>query len=317
MQDAAGPDPASPGAPTRDAMPVAFAARDGAPLAGTLHEPDGPPRAALVVNGGTGIPHRFYGRFAAHAAGRGFAVLTYDYRGVGASAPPSLKGYRARYRDWGQRDVPAAIDWLADRFPGLPLGAVGHSAGGQQLGLADNVGTVGAAVFVTVSTGYWRGMPGLYPWLTLAIWKLYLPLASRLVGYAPARAIGWGEDLPAGVAREWGAWCLEPDYMASAFDGTGRRPTPDGGPFGPTHFDRADFPIRAYCFPDDPISTKANVPPMLALYDRAEIETVWTAPRDLGVPEIGHLGFFRSDVGRPLWDGALDWLAQRLGANER
>lgn len=306
MRDAANPNAAA--SATASPRPVAFSARDGAPLAGTLYEPDGAPRAALVLNGGTGVPHRFYGRFATHAAGRGFAVLTYDYRGVGASAPPSLKGYQARYRDWGQRDIPAAIDWLADRYPDLPLVTVGHSAGGQQLGLASNVDRVAAAVFVAVSTGYWRGMPARYQWLTLAIWKAYLPLASRLMGYAPARAIGWGEDLPAGVAREWGAWCLEPDYMASTFDGTGRRPTPDGAPFGPTFFDRADFPIRAYTVSDDPISTPANVPPMMALYDRAEIETVHTRPVDLGVPAVGHLGFFRSDVGAPLWDGALDWL---------
>ena len=281
---------APPGVVT--ASPVTFTARDGAPLAGTLRQPDGPPRAALVVNGGTGIPHRFYGRFAAHAAGRGVAVLTWDYRGIGASAPPSLKGYRARYRDWGQRDVPAAIGWLRERFPDVPLVAVGHSTGGQQLGLAPNVDEVAAAVFVAVSTGYWRGMPRLYGLMTRALFATYRPVTSGLFGYVPARAIGWGENLPVGVAREWAAWYREPDYMASAFDGTGRRPTPDGEPFGPTHFDRAAFPIRAYCFPDDPISTAANVPPMLGLYDRAEIETVWTAPTDLGRARDRPLGLF-------------------------
>ena len=288
--------------------PVTLRTADGVALGGTLFEPAGPPRAALLVNGGTGIPARFYGRFAEHAAGRGFAVLTYDYRGVGASAPASLRGYAARYRDWGQRDIPAAIDGLADRYPDLPLVVVGHSTGGQQLGLAPNVDRVRAAVFAAVSTGYWRGMPAAYKWLTLGIWKAYLPLASRLAGYAPARAIGWGEDLPAGVAREWGAWCLEPDYMASTFDGTGRRPTPDGEPFGPVHFDRAAFPVRAYVATDDPISTRQNVPPMLALYDRADVDVRWIEPADLGVGTVGHLGFFRSDVGAPLWDDALDFL---------
>lgn len=285
---------------------------DGAALEGALFEPAAP-RAALVVNGGTGVPARFYGRFAARAAERGFATLTYDYRGVGASAPASLRGDRTVYRNWGQKDIPAAIDWLTGRYPDLPLVAVGHSTGGQQLGLAPNVDRVEAAVFVTVSTGYWRGMPGLYPWLTLGIWKAYLPLATRLTGYAPARRIGWGEDLPAGVAREWGAWCLEPDYMAAFFDGTGRRTPPDGRPFGPTHFDLAAFPILAYTFSDDPISTPANVPPMMALYDRAAVEARHVTPADLEVAEIGHLGFFRSDVGAPLWDEALGWLADRVG----
>ena len=195
----------------------------------------------------------------------------------------------------------------------MPLVVVGHSTGGQQLGLAPNVGRVRAAVFVAVSTGYWRGMPAALKWLSLGIWKAYLPLASRLLGYAPARAIGWGEDLPAGVAREWGAWCLEPRYMAAFFDGAGR-PTPDGDPFGPVHFDEAAFPIRNYVPVDDPIATRANVPPMRALYDRADVETRWVEPADLGVGEVGHLGFFRSGVGAPLWDDALDFLLDAAGA---
>lgn len=285
-----------------------FNALDGTPLAGTLFVPTGEPHTALVVSSGTGIPRRFYNRFAQHAAARGFAVLTYDYRGIGGSAPASLRGYEARYRDWGQRDVPGAIAWLSERYPDAPLVVVGHSTGGQQLGLAENVSRVRAALFVAVSTGYWRGMPALFKWFTLGLWKVYLPLASRLYGYAPARKIRWGENLPAGVAREWGAWCLEHDYLAAYFDGTGHRESPDGTPFGPVHFDEAAFPIRAYCFTDDPIATRANVPPMLALFEQAEVETRWVTPESISVSEIGHLGFFRSAIGQPLWDDALDWL---------
>jgi predicted alpha/beta hydrolase len=290
---------------------VTVQALDGRSLTGSLFEPDGSPRAALLVSSGTGIPRRFYGRFAAHAADRGFAALTYDFRGVGDSAPSSLRDDEARYRDWGQQDIPGIIDWLTQRYPDLPLYTVGHSTGGQQLGLAPNVDRVQAAVFVAVSTGYWGGMPPLYQILTFAIFRLYVPLTAPLYGYAPAKKIGWGEDLPTNVAREWGAWCQEPDYMAAFFDESGRRSPPDGAAFGPTHFDRARFPIRGYYFPDDPIATPDNVPPMLSLYDRAEIETRWVDPADLYVSIVGHLGFFRSDVGQPLWDEALGWLAQQ------
>ena len=78
---------------------VSFSALDGTPLEGSLFEPEGTPRAALLVSSGTGIPRRFYARFARAAADRGFAVFPYDYRGVGAGARDSLRGYRARYRD--------------------------------------------------------------------------------------------------------------------------------------------------------------------------------------------------------------------------
>ncbi|MEM8931038.1 MAG: alpha/beta fold hydrolase, partial [Acidobacteriota bacterium] len=225
--------------------------------------------------------------------------------------PESLRGFEASYRHWGQRDVPAAISWLSERHPDLPLVVVGHSTGGQQLGLADNVARVRAAVFIAVSTGYWGGMPAPFKWFTLGLWKAYLPLATRLYGYAPSRKIRWGENLPAGVAREWGAWCMEPDYLAAFFDEGGRHAPPDGAPFGPVHFDEASCPIRAYGFTDDPIATAANVPPMLGLFERATVETRWVEPAEIGVPEIGHLGFFRSRIGPPLWDEALDWLSEQ------
>lgn len=287
---------------------VSFDALDGTPLEGTLLEPEGAPHTALLINSGTGIPQRFYGRFARHAAGRGFAVLTYDYRGIGASAPESLKGYRARYRDWGQQDIPGALAFLSESFPDLPLTALGHSTGGQQLGLAENVSRVRAALFVAVSTGYWRGMPLRYKILSLILWKLYMPLATRVLGYAPSSKIGWGENLPTGVAREWGDWCLEHDYLAAYLDGSGRRRSFDGQPFGPQYYEQATFPLRGYYPTDDPIATRANVPPMLGLYKNAEVETRWVSPEDLGVKEIGHLGLFRPRIGGELWDEALDWL---------
>ena len=287
---------------------VTFDALDGVALEGSLFQPGTPPRAALLVSSGTGIPRRFYARFAQAAAERGFVALTYDYRGVGGSAPDALRGYDARYRDVGQQDIAGAAAWLGDRYPDLPLLYVGHSAGGQQLGLAPNVSRIAAAVFVAVSTGYWRGMPLAQRYLTLGLFRAYIPLASRLYGYAPAKKIKWGENLPTGMAREWGAWCMEPEYMAAYFDEGGRLPTPDGAPFGPVHYGEAVCPVLAYAFTDDPIATRENVPPMLGMYANAEVETRWVAPGDLGVLEIGHIGFFRPNVGGALWDDVFNWL---------
>ena len=296
---------------------VTFAALDGVTLTGTPFLPTDNAHTALLINSGTGIPRRFYRHFARTAAEHGFATLTFDYRGIGDSAPSSLRGFEARYRDWGQRDIPGAINWLTSHYPNLPLAAIGHSTGGQQIGLSENVSQIKAAIFVAVSTGYWRGMPSFYKWLTLALWKIYLPITSRLYGYAPARKIRWGENLPVGVAREWGSWCLKPEYLAAFFDQGGQSNSVDGAPFGPVHFSEAQFPIRAYYFSDDPIATIANVPPMLSLFDQATIEQHWLGPDDLGVKEIGHLGFFRSKVGRSLWKDALDWLrtSAHQGAN--
>lgn len=300
--------------PSATTQNVTFDALDGVALTGTLFTPDNAAHTALLINSGTGIPRRFYTHFARYAASKGFIVLTYDYRGIGDSAPASLRGYEAKYRDWGQRDVPGGINFLRTHYPQRPLAVIGHSTGGQQLGLANNVSEVKAAIFVAVSTGYWRGMPPPYKWLTLLLWKIYLPITSRLYGYAPARKIRWGENLPVGVAREWGNWCLEPEYLAAYFDDVGHRASHDGTPFGPIFYAETTCPIRAYCFTDDPIATPENIPPMLSLFNMASVEQQWIQPEDLEVPAIGHLGFFRRKIGYPLWGDALFWLKTKAPA---
>ena len=295
---------------------ISIETTDGVKLEASLFDAQGPAHSVLLLNSGTGIPRRFYRRFAEHAAVQGFIVLTYDYRGVGGSRPESLKGYRANYRDWGQLDVPAVIDWLVKRYPDHPLCVLGHSTGGQQLGLAHNLGQVQAAAFVGVSTGYWGGMSLGMKLLSLFLWKLYVPLGTRLLGFAPAKLVGLGEDLPSGVALEWGSWCLQPDYLAAYFDDSGRYRSVNGQDFGAQYFAEAKFPIHAWCMTDDPIATRANVPPLLGLYSNTSVKETWVEPAQAGQKHIGHLGFFHGEIGSSLWNEPLDWLRTTLGVNQ-
>jgi predicted alpha/beta hydrolase len=294
---------------------VTFAGLDGYPLEGSLYGQPHTAHTALLMNSATGIPRGFYRRFCQRAAELGFLVLSYDYRGIGGSAPPSLRKCDAVYRDWGQLDLPAALDFLQAEAPELPLVAVGHSTGGQQLGLSDRVSTVRAALFVAVSTGYWRGMPGFMRWQNLALWRLFAPVCTRVLGYFPSRLFGLGENLPVGVAREWGDWCLQPDYMAAYFDETGRYTPRDGRPFGPQHFEDARFPVRSVNFEDDPISSKKNVPPLLAMYTRATIDVQWHHPKSFNTQSVGHLGFFRK-AHAAQWDAHLLWLQANAHTNQ-
>ena len=84
-------------------MDLMLPARDGVKLAATLFDTAPPLRGALLLNGGTGIARQFYAAFAAHLAGRGFAVLTYDYRRIGGSEKPP----HATIDQWGSVDQPS------------------------------------------------------------------------------------------------------------------------------------------------------------------------------------------------------------------
>ena len=47
----------------------------------------------------------------------------------------SLVGFKATMSDWAALDAAAAVAWMRERYKTLPLNYVGHSFGGQALGL--------------------------------------------------------------------------------------------------------------------------------------------------------------------------------------
>ncbi len=123
---------------------ITLPAMDGYPLAATLFLPRGAKRHAVLINSATAVHRKIYRGFAGYLAKRGCAVLTYDYRGTGDSRqksltgynqPKSLVGFKASMSDWAAQDVTAAVSWMRERYKALPFAYVGHSFGGQALGL--------------------------------------------------------------------------------------------------------------------------------------------------------------------------------------
>ncbi|MEM9379218.1 MAG: alpha/beta fold hydrolase [Planctomycetota bacterium] len=106
-------------------------------LEGDLRLPDeGEPRAAVVVchphplHGGT-MNNNVVHRTAGGLRDAGLATLRFNFRGVGASEGVH-DGSGAE-----EEDLAAALGFLADRFPGLPLWAAGFSFGARTvIGLA-------------------------------------------------------------------------------------------------------------------------------------------------------------------------------------
>ena len=200
-----------------DSENIVFSTRDDVVLSGTLFLPENP-KALVLVCAATGIRQQFYWTFAEWLATQGHGVLTFDCRGIGASlGARSVRESKARKQDWGTHDMPAALDYLVDRFPGMPVHLVGHSAGGQLVGLMPNHRHLSSVVTVSSSSGYFKNMGFKQRLLAAVFLKAYIPLLANLLGYVPARWIGWGEDLPAKVALQWAAWCAKPGYIENAF----------------------------------------------------------------------------------------------------
>jgi predicted alpha/beta hydrolase len=278
---------------------VEFAAADGTLLGGRFYPAAEARRSnPVLLCPATGVSQRFYGPFARWLAQQGSDVLTFDYRGIGASLREThVRLSPARKQDWGQLDMPAALDWLRQRSGADAVDLVGHSAGGQLIGLMPNHAAIRRVLMVSASSGHVWGLRMPYRIVAYGYLRVYLPVTARLLGYSPSHAIGMGEDLPAGVARQWSRWCLGRGYVANEF---GRGITRH-------YYDEFRAPILSLYSNDDSIATPRNVDDLLRLFPSAPKQTVCLDPRAFGFKGFGHVDFFRTSRAAA-WPLALDWL---------
>lgn len=275
-----------------------FHALDGYALGGTLFEPPSSPRLRVLVNGGTGVPSRFYRHFAAWLATRGATVLTYDYRGIGASRRGSVRHAEHTYLDWATSDFPGALATLENAAPGVPTVVVGHSFGGQALGLSDATLRADALVFLGAQSGYWGHWDGAAQLRLRLLWSLTAPALNGIFGYTPGK-IGVGEDLPPNVMREWAAWCRRPGYYTDVVPGSAER------------LARFSMPRLVVGFDDDRYAPKRSVDALAAWQTGPNLDRVQLAPEDVARTRVGHFGFFRPDVTHG-WSWLHGWIGDAL-----
>jgi len=277
---------------------------DGYPLAATLFLPRGAKRHAVLINSATAVPRKIYRGFAGYLAHRGCAVLTYDYRGIGDSRqkavegynrPKSLDGFKASMSDWAALDVTAAVSWMRGRYHNLPLNYVGHSFGGQVLGLLSNNSEVSRALLVASQAAYWKLMASPERYRVYALLNFVgIPL-TRLLGYMPGWA-GLGEDLPKGVFLEWVKWVMSPRYLL------------DSRLAALQNFPRYRGALRSLCLSDDPWATRPAVELLCSGFTSIKPDILTVTPNDVGAARIGHFGFFRPEHRDTLWRGAAEWI---------
>jgi len=284
---------------------ITFPARDGYLLAASLFLPRGAKRHAVLINSATAVPRKIYRGFAGYLARRGCAVLTYDYRSIGDSRqkaaigynqPKSLVGFKASMSDWAALDVTAAVAWMRERYHHLPLNYVGHSFGGQVLGLLVNNTEVSRALLIAAQAGYWKLMASPERYRVYAMLNFVgLPL-TRLLGYAPGWS-GIGADLPKGVFEQWVRWVMSERYLFTDPDLPGL-----------PNFEKYRGALRALCMSDDPWATRPAVELLCSGFVSAKPDILTIAPSDAGATRIGHFGFFRAEHRDTLWRGAAEWI---------
>lgn len=291
----------------QDPRAVSLRCHDGRLLSGHWHEPAAgqAPRAVAVIGSATAVPAAYYRHFAQWLAGRGYAVLTFDYRGIAASRHALQPGEDVRLRDWARVDMAAALH-AADRRrqleqhrQGHDVGLlwVGHSLGGNAIGLVpgfeEKVDAVLGVAAQVAYLGHWSGWTRAQAWI---FFHWMLPGLVRLLGHAPGRILGpRAEDLPAGAALEWAAWGRTPGFLFG-----------DPSLERERAYHRYTGPVHLWSITDDQLfGPAAAVDALAGEFHSAAVQRHVLAPQDLGVERIEHFGPFRRDLGAKLWPRLL------------
>jgi predicted alpha/beta hydrolase len=286
---------------------LAISTADGFTLGGRLYGDPVAAQAGVLIAPAMGVAQGYYADFAAWLARQGYAVLSFDYRGMGASRPAaferSLRGLQADVVTWAECDAGAAVDHLGRELaaagaPARRIHWLGHSLGGQILGLLPDAARLGAVVTVASGSGYWRENARRLRRSVWALWYFIAPLALALAGYFPGRRLRKVGDLPAGVMAQWRRWCLSPDYMMG-----------EGGAPLRARYAQVRNPILSLSFTDDEFMSARNIESLHGFYAGAPREMRRIAPQDVGERAIGHFGFFRARFAGSLWPQVARFLA--------
>ncbi|MGH9936892.1 MAG: alpha/beta hydrolase family protein [Blastocatellia bacterium] len=242
-------------------------------------------------------PQEYLHFFASYLAGRGWGVLTFDYRSVGGSRDATADS-SVTLDDWVNLDLPAAVSEAKRRANPKFLAAIAHSIGGQLFGQSPIRHDVNGAFFIAAQ----RGIPKFYKGIgRLRVEYAYVvfPILIRLFGRLPVSSLTFPAACSGQAVKQWVEW-----GRSGVF-------TDNGGANVESRFAEYRGPLTAVTVADDEYyAPMESVEALTRMYRNAELRREIVRPRDYGVETIGHFGFFHRLAPRELWDRGETWLRE-------
>ena len=263
----------------------------------TIYTPINGIKGAILIGPATGIKKQFYASFAVFLAENGYGVITFDNRGIGESLIGNINECDASLQCWGEKDMPAVFEQLKKTFPKTKYHLIGHSAGGQLVGLMHNAMEFTTIFNFACSSGQLKNMRKLSLIKANFFMNFFIPLSNFFFGHTKSQWFGMGEQLPKAAAEQWRSWCNGEGYVKVAFGKTVH-----------THlYNELSIPSLWINAVDDEIAIDENVMDMISVFPKLETETLTLSAKDYSLKEIGHMKFF-SRKSQVLWGHALNWL---------
>jgi len=268
------------------------------------------PKGMVILASAIGVPDRYYKRFATYIRDQGLHCITFNYRGTGSSMAED-KPHNVRLEDWGKLDTETVIQFAetylehntspTDERPAsknLPLHFIGHSIGGQLIGLTPASKRLSSLVLIASSSPFWKRWAFPRNLGILVTARLLIPAFSAFRNEFPAQSLGLGSlKFPTSTAKQWAKWMGQPDYLFNTKFS-----------LDTSTYAALDQPLLAYGFKDDKIAPEVNINHLLEHFPNTQITRRFIDPEALDAGPIGHSGFFKDAFKETLWQDTIDWL---------
>jgi predicted alpha/beta hydrolase len=249
----------------------------------------------IIINSATGVCKNLYRNYAIYLAQNGFDTITYDYRGIADSRPQKLQGFEASFTTWGQMDFTAVTKYVKEKLPNHKILVMGHSIGGTIIGMSENCSSIDGIINIGAQTSYYKDWDK-HKYKLYFLWHVIFPLITNIYGYFPGKKLKLLEDIPKGVIKQWNSRKKNPS-MVNQLEKNGHK----------VFYNLFRGKLLTLAIEDDVIGTKKAIKRVYNLFTSADREIEFIKPKDVGVSEIGHFGFFSRKFENTLWKKSIEW----------
>ena len=248
----------------------------------------------IIIVSAAGVLQSFYKKIAEFFQNNNISTITFDYAGIGKSLNGNIKKENSNLTNWGNRDLEAVIKYTIETYPRFKIILLGHSIGGQLIGLAPSSYMADKIILVAAQSGYWKFWKGVSKIRMWANWYLLVPILTKGFGYLPSKKISRMESLPKNVAEEWAKWCRSSNYLFASFS------------YNKLYFDRIKCKLTSISIDDDFLAPKKSVEWLTAKFGNASIKSLHFIPEKFKALKIGHFSLFTEKFKDDIWNILLE-----------
>ena len=248
----------------------------------------------LIIASAMGVKQSFYQNFAEFASSNNISVITFDYSGIGKSLTGNIKKHKEFLHDWGNQNLEMVIRNAIEKFPNHTKVVLGHSVGGQLIGLAPSSVHLDKIILVSAQSGFlgfWKGFNKVKMFLN---WYLLFPVLTSFFGYMPSKRFSKMENLPKNVVNEWSKWCRNPDYLFGYFSDD------------ELVFSKIRCNLLSISVADDFFAPEQSVDWLTNQYQNTKLTRKHLFPAEFDVSKIGHFDLFKTKFKESFWKFLLE-----------